>query len=278
MDGQSGPENNRPREFYEIVQNDAVTYRVASGARDIVYEGNTYVAEPVARTAVGISTVTGEFQVTLALPLRHGLCQRYPAAATPPRQIAVTIRRLDLESGLVEQIWSGYVTSMAIERHIGKFNIPSKMVRSLQRKVPSLVVGTLCPHTLYDKQCRIDPATFSVSTTVARFDGRSITLVTVAAFGDENFALFGDITHDNTGERQTVFKENGSDFDGTTTFEMQAMIPEIQVGDSVTVRAGCLHDIPTCHDKFANVANYGGMPERPTSNPFTPTVIGFNPP
>ncbi len=274
-DDDSSAELGQRREFYDIVQSDLVTYRIASGARDIVYGGNTYTSQPAARTDVVVSTTTGVFEMSLSLPLKHPLVQRYLAFGSPPRQITVTVWQMQLNSGAVERIWLGVVTSMAIEHHVAKFLIPSPIGSALQRMVPSMMIDRLCPHILYDAQCRIDPTAFSVESTVVRFDGRQITLVTQLPFGDEQFALFGDVTHVATGERQTIFTEDPLAVDGTTTFQMQDPIRELAVGDAMLVRAGCLHDITTCHNKFDNLVNYGGAPEKPTANPFSPTGIGF---
>lgn len=258
----------QPREFYEIIQSSNVTYRIAQGERDIVYDGNTYTASAVARTDLGVSTISGEVQPSVVLPLAHPLCQRYLAQASPPRQVQVTIFRKQLVSGEVQTIWRGLVTSMAIDGHTGKFLVQSLMSRSLDRLVPWITVGNNCPYILYDSNCTIDDAGFKVTTTVVRFDGRRLYLATVGAFGDENFALFGDIEHVATGERQTVMSEDGPAVDGTTAFDIQTTIPGLAVGDSVVVRAGCLHDIATCFGKFNNRQNYGGFPELPSSNIF----------
>lgn len=44
--------------------------------------------------------------------------------------------------------------------------------------------------------------------------------------------------------------------------------PGINVGDAVTVYAGCDHAVATCFSKFVNVPNFGGLPHLPTVNPY----------
>ncbi len=281
LDDESGPESSQPRELYEIVQSASVTYRIASGDRDVDYDGNTYTASPAARTEVGISTSTGEFELTLTLPLSHGLSQRYNSNSSPPRQIAVTIYRKQLESGLVERIWSGYVTSMAIAGNIAKFRVPSKSWRTFQRQLPSVTVGKLCPHILYDSQCRADPDAFHVGTTVISSNGRTLRLTSLGSvpvgvtgdLSDDTFLPFGQVRHVPTGEIQTIFSQTFTVLNvGSPWFEieMQAPIPDIKPGDLVEVYGGCDHGLVACYAKFANMANFGGFPELPGVNLFIP--------
>jgi hypothetical protein len=53
---------------------------------------------------------------------------------------------------------------------------------------------------------------------------------------------------------------------------LQAAISGMQIGDAVTITAGCRHDIQTCRNVFDNVPNYGGFPQLPTVNPFKPST------
>lgn len=274
LDDESGIQSSEPREFYEIIQSLAVTYRIASGVRDVVYDGKTYTAAPAARTEIAAPMIGDtDDGLTLALPLSHGLVQRYLAQVSPPRQITVTIYRMQA-SGDVEQLRSALITSMAIDGHLAKFLIPSRMSRALSRPMPGITVGLICPHILYDAQCQIDPTAFTVTTTVSLVDGRTVTVPTNALFGDENFAYLGDFKHVATGETQTIFAETPINIDGTVTFQLQSPIPGMVIGDSVQIRAGCQHDVATCHDKFANMVNYGGFPNLPSNNIFTPGAFG----
>lgn len=52
---------------------------------------------------------------------------------------------------------------------------------------------------------------------------------------------------------------------------MLPMGADVQVGDAFTVAWGCDNTITTCHDRFDNVANYGGFPHMP-GNDFTLSV------
>lgn len=272
LDDEKSVSGSRPREFYDIVQDDSTTYRIASGVRDVVYNGNTYIATPSARTDVGILTSSATLALTLALPLTHALSQRWLAQSSPPRQVNVTVYRQQLNSGLVETIWIGQIVAMSIDSHLGRFQIQSRMSRTLDRNVCSFVAQQLCPHTLYDGMCLIDPAGFSITTTVARFDGRTLTVDgSDSRFSDPTFAVGGDVSHPATGERQLIINESVINIsDLTVDLTMLAPIPNIKVGDTVVVRAGCSHTTSTCLVKFDNMVHYGGLPGMPTLDLWLP--------
>lgn len=278
LDDQGSIEDSQPREFYRIVQNAAVTYQIASGDRDIDAFATTFLAEPIARTQLGISSTTAEFELELSLPLKHALCQRYPLQGSPPGRIEVTVWRKQLRSGLIEQVWSGLITSMNadLESHVAKFLIPSNFGRDMQRTIPTVTVGKLCPHILYDAMCRIDPSfgTFTTTTTVTSVNGRRIVVPSAGSFGDETWLLGGDLTHVESGESQTIITQSALDTSGTTRIDLQAQIPEIKTGDTVKLRAGCSHDTESCHNRFDNMFNYGGQPALPAGNMFLPNGYG----
>jgi len=121
LEAESGTESSQPRELYEINQTGIITYRIASGSRDISYGGNVFTAQPAARTDLSISTTTADLQLTLALPLTHGLAQRWVAQASPPRNVTVTIYRQQLGVD-TEVFFTGVIDSMGIERHLAKFS------------------------------------------------------------------------------------------------------------------------------------------------------------
>lgn len=267
-------QSSSPREFYQIVQSSAVTYYVASGTRDIVYNGNTYVASPTARTEIGISSITNEAQLTIALPLSHPLSQRYPAQGSPPRVITVTIYRQQ-PGGFVEQVAVGKITSMGIEKHLAKFLIESLIARLSRRQLPTVSASRSCQHVLFDNNCRAVRNLFTLGVTggiiptltVLSFDGRTVVISSIGGQAD-HWAQGGELVHLPTGERMTILEQVG------TTITMQTPIPDLTTGDAVSVSAGCAHDILTCRIKFSNQINFGGFPQLPTKNPFTPTGLG----
>ena len=138
IEDESSVEDSQPRELYEIKQNLAVTYYIATGARDIEYGGHTYVAMTAARTELTIATISNDSELTLSLPQSHPLVQRYHAKSSPPGQITVTIRTKQMRSGEVEQVFTGVISSLALEGHLAKFLVQSRFARALKRRLPTI--------------------------------------------------------------------------------------------------------------------------------------------
>lgn len=260
-------EDSEPREGIEI-NTGIARYRIALGTRSVVIDGFTYNPEPAARGEVGVSASGDSRELIISLPMSHAVCRRYMAGGVPPRQILVNVWRKQLRSGEVEQVWSGYVTSMAPSGHVGNFRVPSRSADTFERRLPTITAGKSCPHILFDANCRVVRADFTVTTTAATVAGR---VVTVAGMGGhpDAWAEFGELIHTASGERMTVQSQDGN------VVTMQLPIYELQAGDEVQVAAGCDHTIGTgCRDKFDNVANFGGQPDPPTTNPHVPNGFG----
>lgn len=285
LDIEASVQDSQPREMFQIVQSSAVSYFIASGTRDIDFPDGfftgslfhfpcTFVASPAARTEVTVDSVTNNAQITIALPLAHPLAQRYMAQASPPREVSVTIYRQQ-PGGLIERYAGGIITSLAVERHLAKFLVQSRLARLVQRKLPVIKASRTCPHILYDKNCRADRNNFTLGVTgsvvptltVAGFDGRVVTISSIGGQAD-HWAQFGELVHLPTGERMPILDQVG------TVCTMQAPIPDLRDGDQITVSAGCAHDIDTCRIKFSNQVNFGGFPQLPTKNPFEHGGLG----
>jgi uncharacterized phage protein (TIGR02218 family) len=261
-------EDSKPREGFEIVL-PSVTYRLTSADQDLVIDGKTYRASPIARGELGISAVGSPTELAFTLPVSHALAQRYLLKLTPPKQIHVTVWRKQVRSGEVERVWAGYVTSMAVEGRLAHFRVPEGSGEIMLRRIPSITVGRQCPHVLYDDQCQVDRNSFDVSTTVLSFSARTVTVASIGGMPND-WAKFGELLHVASGERMTVLTQTG------TALTIQAPIGDMAIGDAVFVYAGCNHSIIECHNKFANRVNFGGFPSLPSNGQFSLRVRGKN--
>ncbi|MBA3457108.1 MAG: phage BR0599 family protein [Deltaproteobacteria bacterium] len=258
-------ETSQPREGIEIIL-PAVTYRLATGTRDLVINGQTFKAMAGNRSGIQIAHLEGRGEVTLSLPAAHPFVAKYMAGGVPPRLVLINIHRKQA-GGEVQTMWRGHVASMTFADHVANFSVPSRPIAMLARRLPTFTVGRSCGHILYDSNCRVLRASFQVTTTVVSANGR---IVNVASMGvhPDSWAQFGEVLHVLTGERMTIVEQIG------TTITVQQPIGEIKTGDAVEVYAGCDHTIGTCRDKFANVPNFGGLPNLPVSNPFFRNGLG----
>ncbi len=263
---ESGSESSNPREGIKI-ELPAVTYRIATGSRDIVIDGHTYYASPSRRDEIAIATAGNGKEVTITLPVSHPLAQRYLVNGVPPQRIIVTIYRQ--QGAIVETVWHGYITSMAPDRHLATFRVPSQLTEALERRLPTVTAGRECPHVLYDVNCRVDRGAHAIEAVVTAVDG---IVVTVDALGGQpdQWAQFGELEHLPTGERMTIQDQTG------LVLSIQLRMYGIAVGDHVVVSPGCSHGVVVCDEKFSNVENYGGFPYlNTTRNFFSPTGLGI---
>jgi len=254
-------ESSAPREGYEFIL-PAVTYRLASGVRDVVINGQTYRAGVIQRGAAEVTTATKEAALEIPIDVKHALPQRYLQMGVPPRRIDVNVY-CKQAGGDVQLVWIGRVLSMSIDGHVAKFLVPARTTTALQRRIPTISTGRECPHVLYEAGCNVNAAGFTVSRTVTFVDGTRIDLSS-APNATDNWAQHGALLHVASGERVTIKTQFGAQL------TVQLPIPGMQAGDAVEVTAGCVHEIQVCSTKFQNQGNYGGLPHKPNSNPFIP--------
>lgn len=255
-------QSSAPREGIEIIF-PAFTERIATGDQDVPINGFTYKAAPGVRgeIVVDVAGIPGSLQLTL--PVGQRCVQRYLQNAIPPRQITVNVWRLQQVSGQVQRVWTGYWTSLSIDGNLAKVLVPARLGFELQRRLPTITVDRTCPHVLYDANCTVNRAAFVVTTTVALVEGARITLAATGGVPDQ-WEQFGELVHVASGERMTISSQVGA------VVEMQFPIAELKDGDTVQVYAGCDHGVGTCHTKFLNQQNFGGLPQLPATNPFVP--------
>lgn len=281
-DAEASAEDSEPRELVEISINDGVTiYRHTSATRDIVYAGERYTAIALARDAVMVTMPSeSSNDVSLSLPIDHALCRRYTQQATPPKKIAVAIRRQN--GGATEIVWAGFITSMAAEGRIARFRVPSRAGEWMLRTLPTATVGRKCPWVVYSDACGVSRTgshgglAFRVSTTVISVVGRKIRVDLGSTDRNGTWAEGGEVVHAATGERMTVGLQEDANpgVSGVADLTMQMAIIGLTAGNSVDIYRGCALTVADCETGFGNRQNFGGMPQMPTGNPFLPEGAG----
>ncbi len=192
----------------------------------------------------------------------------------------VTIERFDRETPGSERIyWQGQVVSV---QRAGKFaTLLAAPLTAVPSQVPRYTYSGLCNWVLFTDRCNlqrqdwrhIGPVASIESTTTLTVQDLSVTaaaLDTVAGnqlTADEiaNYWLGGYI-ESNLGEKRPIFQAN---VDGVPSrIRILRPFTELQVGNIVTVYAGCARSRDICKRKFNNQLNHGGFPDIPEVNPF----------
>lgn len=263
-------EDGAPREGIEIKHGTTV-YRIATSSRDVTINGNKFTASPAARGEVSIEMLQESDDLSITLPTSHAFVQRYNLAGNPPRVITCAVWQQ--RDGEARRIYEGLIESCEVASgqasgHVATFRMASTAGRATRRRLPVLTAGRRCPYVLYDANCLVSRPSFRQVTTVASHDGRTCVVASIGSFVDQ-YAQGGELLHVASGERVTISSQVG------TTIVIQFPIVELRDGDAVHVFAGCAKDIFTCRDKFANLSNFGGLPELPTGNIFLPNGLGI---
>jgi len=257
LSDESSIEGSQPLEGIELIL-PAVTYRLATGTRDVSIGGFTYTAYPSNRGEVRIGSSDNGADLIISVPLAHPVPQRYLAIGVPPRRISVIVHRKQT-GGDSEVIWRGDVTSMGVEGQVALLRVPARVVEILQRRLPTISVGRSCPHVLYDANCKVVRPPHTESRTLIDVNGRIVKVDFLPV--PDQWARFGEILHQISGERMTIQDQVG------TTITMQLPIYGASVGDAVQIFAGCDHTIAYCDSNFLNRANFGGAPQLNSVDP-----------
>ncbi len=270
-------------ELYDCVT-PLITYRLTSYESDILFGGHTYTATTGARSGIAVFDVSAsQGDMTLQVPASHALAKAY-VNGIPMRDLQITITRLHVDAGVSMQFWQGFASGVGFSGTTAAFRIPSGLNDALTSDIPSVVCQRLCNHVLYDQFCTVNPGIgFTVATTITSIsaDGRTFGIATPTPGPQTTvvsghtlivpWALHGMFTHIPSGEQRTIIDQAS-----TTNVSVQTQFPNfsLNLGDVVTVVAGCDHSIVTCDQKFNNGVNHGGHPYMLPSNIFYTGLLG----
>lgn len=141
-----------------------------------------------------------------------------------------------------------------------KLSVKSELYR-LNIMMPRETYQPACLNQIYDVNCGLNPATWSVSGTVTGVNGTTTWLQSAlgqaAAYFDKGVLTF--TSGANSGQSRTVKAFAG----GVFQFSLGFWEP-ISVGHTFTVRPGCDQTLSTCTSKFNNRLRYRGHPFVPS--------------
>jgi uncharacterized phage protein (TIGR02218 family) len=113
-------------------------------------------------------------------------------------------------------------------------------------------------------QCNKDPASFTFSLTVTGVTSNQV-FTASAATQDADYFGNGELLW--TGGNNDGLQAQVNEFESGVFTLAAPMVLSVQVGDTFTAIAGCRkRRSEDCRDKFANVLNFQGEPDRPTTD------------
>ena len=168
-----------------------------------------------------------------------------------------TSQRVLMRRGAIGQIRRGrlaFVAEMRSQAHV------------LGQTVGRMFQAT-CDAELGDARCRVNldaSAFMGTGAVVDPLRDRAFSAAGLGSFAAGWFA-FGTVTWTggvNAGRRAEVLSHDLVDGIAILTL-LEAPVRPIAEAAAFVIRAGCYKRIPTCHAKFANVANFRGFPHIP---------------
>lgn len=239
------------------------TYRYTSAERDVTIGGNLYTAIPIKRAAINSGTQDDDnLDLELTLPFNLQVVQDYAFQVSPPDLSLEIVRYHEGSDPATDFIivWKGIVTSFSASGHEVKVLVPSIFSIMMSGEVPNKYFHNPCNHVLYDSHCGLTAASYQQDTTITDVDEDTIT---VAADGfDDEYLRAGEMVNTTKSQRRLII-DNVSD-----VITIAYPFYNAEVGDSVSLFAGCNHSFSICLSKFSNTINYGGFPYIPKENPF----------
>lgn len=256
-DYENSTSDGLPVTLFDFIRSGTLHYRYTNADQNIYANGETWEASAV--SAPGISAGGGDaLDITIPANIRVATLFR---GASPSLKVKIYRIHGDDETQEIKTIWHGTVYETKWQ-NINSLKLVTYSVASIfKRNGLRLTWGRPCPHSLYDKNCRLNPANFAVNTVIESLDGASIN-VHVSAENGWFSAGFIEWVTDGIRERRGLKLHNGNNIGvigGTHSME---------AGMSVTLFPGCERTIKTCNEKFNNVLNYGGQPHMPGKSPY----------
>lgn len=258
-------QDSAPIEVYDFVVG-STTYRWTSSEDEVVVGVNTYTPIAIARGGIVSDPSDRRQPLTVTVPGDNDLAVLFIAQA-PAAKVTCTITRLQRNESPTFNtkavIYKGVVASVAFaddgttaEVNVQTYDGPNTA------SMPKFSFLGQCNNNLYDANCTVNPASFTVSGPATAMSGNTVTVTGLNAKPDGYFNGGIAIAASGT-DKRLVLSHVG---DVVTLLLPFAADP---TGTTVDALAGCNHLVTgDCATKFDNVLNFAGFAWIPNLNPF----------
>ena len=258
-------DSGTPIELYEIVQG-SVKWNFISGASELIRLGQLYVPSSITRDNVKQTTDTFKDSMRITFPRDNLFASQYIAFA-PEDVTTVTIYRGHYGDPASEFIvyWKGRVVGAKTSGN--QIDIQCESVfTSIKRPGLRARFEYTCRRTLYLKGCDVNRESYKLVGTISSISNGLILSVTGASSKPDGYYTGGMIISPD-GVPRFVVAHTG---DSVT---LSRTVPNLAIGQSISVYPGCDHLKETCFNKFNNLNNFGGFPWIPSRNPYNGSSI-----
>lgn len=224
-------------------------------------DGEVYRAEPVLRSNMGITQEANTNNVTVSLAADNPVADLFTRTGMPMRHVWLTISRTHRhEDAEIATLFVGVASEAQFSGGVASI-VFVPMRDAMAREIPYRLVGRLCANSLYDSQCRADPADFSNVVEVTAVNG--LTMTVTGAEGRPTGYFNGGYLATAGLYRNATIREHIQ----PNTF-LLLFNPGYTVGMQGVAYAGCDKKLETCRSKFDNVEHFQGFPFFPIVDPF----------
>lgn len=249
-------QSGEPIEMYHFTIG-STEHHFTSAKSAITYDGNTYQPALIKRGSIDFTTEKGRNNLKLQTARDFAIADLF-RVSPPSDVILLVVHRVHYGDSSGAVIWSGRVLNCEWSGSTASLNC-EPVSSSLQRVGLRRLYQRQCPHVLYDSHtCKATKT--PISATLSAVNGVLLTSSSFVSGLAGGYLEFGS-------EKRFISQQNGNEITITN------LLTSLVVGSIVTVYLGCDHTINTCHNKFNNADNYGGMPHIPTKNPFTGAIF-----
>jgi len=247
-------------ETYEFVIGTASYYRT-SHHTDVTVAGQVYAADAIERTGLNLELGTDPVECEVSIPNTNVVAVALQAVYDLERVKVIINRYFDDDLGVYANTYTGYAVG-GILFEGGVCKISCKDLRYLlDRTLPRVKLQALCNNRLYDGTCGLPAGAGTNAVVTVDVTGKILTSATFGASADNHYKL-GRCYFGTNKTSRFITKHVG------TSIWLQFSFSGLVNGNTVTVWPGCDKLPATCDSvKFANLAQYVGMPYIPTKDP-----------
>lgn len=255
-------DDGSPQFLYLFELNDKA-WRYTLGAERVNIDGHWW--EPIGISDDGVKQkgdpVSDLLNVTV--PSTLDIVKFY--IQTPPSSpVFLTVRRYHVGDFQSVVAYVGEVSNVNQNKPGQAVVSCSTISASLDRNGLRLAWSRTCPHSLYDKQCRVNPGAYRVQIEVQELGPGTVKAPQLAGLQDGWFdGGYLEWESPERGIERRGIEEHLGD-----TILMFGANDGITPGLIAYAHPGCNRIVDTCRLKFNNIENYGGIPSMPGKSPF----------
>lgn len=257
---ETGIATGKPIRLY-LFERGVMKWRYCSADRDIEYAGAIWAHVSISDDGIRQTGEASADAIKVTAPANLDVAAQYKIVA-PSADIMATIFDLHYGDILGRVRFMGQITDVNWpEQDRCEIGLSPE---ATDENGLRFVYQRNCPHSVYDRSCRVDRDLYRVSDVLTAVSAVSITANALSSKPDGYFS--GGFIEWNIGGGE--LDRRGLDKHVGATVTLIGLAAGLNVGMTVAFFPGCAGTIAVCAEKFSNKENNGGIPHLPGKSPF----------